>query len=124
MPRALLSAVLSLSVMLSTLFAAQDAPYTFTTIDVPGATSTYAYGTNAAGRIVGTFYRGQGHGFLKNGATFTTIDVPGAVGTEVFGINTAGQIVGTFDDATGTHHGFVTNGATFIPIDVPGALYT
>jgi hypothetical protein len=37
MHRALLSAVLSLSVLLSTLVVAQDASYTFTTIDVPGA---------------------------------------------------------------------------------------
>jgi hypothetical protein len=33
----LLPAVLFLSVLLSTLVAAQDASYTFTTIDVPGA---------------------------------------------------------------------------------------
>jgi hypothetical protein len=35
MRRSLLSAVLSLSVLLSTLVAAQDASYTFTTIDIP-----------------------------------------------------------------------------------------
>jgi hypothetical protein len=53
MHRALLSAVLSLSVLLSTLVAAQDASYTFTTIDVPGAGSTVASGINTAGQIVG-----------------------------------------------------------------------
>ena len=46
MHRALLSVVLSLSVLLSTLVAAQDASYTFTPIDVPGATRTEAHGIN------------------------------------------------------------------------------
>jgi hypothetical protein len=56
MHRSLLPAVLSLSILLSTLVAAQDASYTFTTIDVPGATmSTEAYGINNAGQIVGVF---------------------------------------------------------------------
>jgi uncharacterized membrane protein len=38
----------------------------FTTIDVPGATATAAFGINASGNIVGTFLDAQGaaHGFL------------------------------------------------------------
>jgi hypothetical protein len=55
MHRALLSAVLSLSVVLSSLVTAQDASYTFTTIDVPGARFTYAFGVNDSGQIVGYF---------------------------------------------------------------------
>jgi hypothetical protein len=43
MHRALLSAVLSLSVLLSTVVVAQDVSHTFTTIDVPGAMGTQAY---------------------------------------------------------------------------------
>ena len=46
MRRYLLPAVLSLSVLLSALVAAQDASYTFTPIDVPGATRTEAHGIN------------------------------------------------------------------------------
>jgi probable HAF family extracellular repeat protein len=81
---------------------------TFTTVDVPGALYTYAYGINAAGQIVETFYDAMGysHGFVTDGATFTTVDVPDRTGTTAYGINMAGQIVGTFDDDTGTH-GFV-----------------
>jgi probable HAF family extracellular repeat protein len=126
MHRFLLSTVLSLSVLLSTLVAAQDVSYTFTTIDVPGATLTEAYGINAAGQIVGRFSdaTGERHGFLKDGATFTTIDVPGALYTEAHGINAAGQIVGGFLDAGFTFHGFLTDGATFITIAVPGATFT
>jgi probable HAF family extracellular repeat protein len=93
MRRSLLPAVLSLSLLLSALVSAQDASYTFTTRDVPGATLTHANGINPAGLIVGTFDFGDAtgaHGFLKNGATFTTIDVPGATSTSANGINLAG----------------------------------
>jgi probable HAF family extracellular repeat protein len=122
--RALWLAVLSLSILLSTLVAAQDASYTYTTFDVPDVTAhTSAYGINNAGQVVGTFSNATGpHGFLKDGATFTTIDVPGAAHTVAFGINNAGQIVGRITDATGAlAQGFLKDGATFTPIDVPGA---
>src|SRR5712691_5299723 len=56
--------------------AALAIPYTFTTLDVPGATSTEAFGINRAGQIVGLYSNATGeHGFLKNGATFTSIAV-------------------------------------------------
>ena len=72
MHRLLLSAVLSLSVLLSTLVVAQDASYTFTTIDVPGARSTIPYGINTAGQIVGTFDAvTRSDGFLTDGVTFS-----------------------------------------------------
>jgi uncharacterized membrane protein len=119
MRRSLLPAVLSLSLLLSALVSAQDASYTFTTRDVPGATLTHANGINPAGPIVGTFDFSDAtgaHGFLKNGATFTTIDVPGGTNTEAKGINPAGQIVGTFEAATRSQ-GFLKNGATFTTID-------
>src|SRR5690349_14154975 len=87
------------------------ASFTFTIIDVPGASLTEAFGINDAGQIVGP--SGNGHGFLKDGATFTTIDVPDANSTTVFGINGAGQIVGSFDDANGARHGFLKEGANF-----------
>ena len=69
--------------------------YTFTTIDVPSATFTRAFGINDVGQIVGAFLDARGeHGFLKDGATFTTID--GAFGsTLALGINDVGQIVGS-----------------------------
>jgi probable HAF family extracellular repeat protein len=66
MPRALLSAVLSLSVLLGTLVTAHAASYTFTPIDVRRATQTFAYGINTAGQIVGYFSNAAGgtQGFL------------------------------------------------------------
>ena len=93
--------------------------YTFTTIDVPAATFTRAFGINDGGQIVGDFLDARGeHGFLKDGATFTTID--GAFGsTLALGINDVGQIVGS----TGSV-GFLKDDASFTTINVPGALFT
>ena len=97
--------------------------FTFTTIDVPGATFTGAGTINNRGQIVGTYFSGP-HGFLLDKGTFTTIDVPGATFTEAEGINNRGQIVGTYTDAGGTEHGFLLDKGTFTTIDVPGATLT
>jgi probable HAF family extracellular repeat protein len=123
MHRSLLSAVLSLSVLLSAL-AAHAASYTFTTFDVPGVMGTAASGINNRGQIVGEFDDATGqHGFLKDGARYTTLDVPGATETVAFRINDGGQIVGAFQDAAG-NHAFLKDGATFTTLDVPGARNT
>jgi probable HAF family extracellular repeat protein len=110
MHHALLSAVLSLSALLSPLVAAQDASYTFTTIEVPGATDTDPIGINGR-QIVGQFVPEPPErlGFLtSDGITFTTIEVPGAEYTLAAGINGRGQIVGTFGDTAKRAHGFLT----------------
>ena len=56
-----------------------QAQYSFTTIDVPGATRTAANG-NSTHAIAGEFDDADGntHGFVLNKGVFTTIDVPGA----------------------------------------------
>jgi len=80
-------------------------PFTFTSVDVPGASNTIATGINARGSIVGIYYDTAGieHGFLLKNGNFSTLDVPGSmVGvsgtlqTEANGINAAGQIVGDY----------------------------
>src|SRR5882724_7101728 len=124
MHRSLLSAVLSLSLLLSTVATTYAASYTFTPIDVPGAQNTVARGINDGGQIVGQFDNATGtHGFLKDGDTYTPVDVPGATGTIAYGINAVGQIVGRFTDATGHFHGFLKDGDTYTTLDVPGATY-
>jgi probable HAF family extracellular repeat protein len=84
---------------------------TYTSINIPGGTSTEAFGINDAGQIVGGYDTGgPPHGFLYSGGSFTPINVPGASHTLAFGINDAGQIVGRYQDATGVH-GFLDSGA-------------
>jgi uncharacterized membrane protein len=117
MHRMLLSAVLPVSVLLSPFAAAQDAEYTFTTINVPFPDSqdtTDAWGINTSGQIVGRFYAAEGraHGYLKDGTTFTRIEVPDTESTEANGINDVGQVVGTFFVGTRLY-GFRKDGDTF-----------
>jgi hypothetical protein len=71
--------------------------YSFTVINVSGATSTEALGINNRGDVVVGFTNGTGtHRFLYEASAFTAIDVPGATGgTQAYGINDS--------DGTGTH---------------------
>jgi probable HAF family extracellular repeat protein len=98
----------------------------FTTIDVPGATLTIAFGINPRGDIVGLYLdtSGNEHGFLLSNGTFTTIDVPGAISTNALGINPRGDIVGGYGDTSINFHGFLLSKGKFTTIDVPGAVQT
>ena len=66
----------------------------FTTIDVPSAAQTDAYGINARGAVVGAYADGKGgeHGFIDENGAFTTIDAPGAHDTYALGINPAAAL--------------------------------
>jgi probable HAF family extracellular repeat protein len=124
MHRHLLPALLSLSVLLSALAAAQSPSYTFTTLAVPGAISTFPFGINTHGQIVGIYYTDAYHGFLYDTGVFTPIEVPGAVQTLPYGINDQGQIVGSYKDPSDKSHGFLYDNAMFTSFDVPAALHT
>jgi hypothetical protein len=96
--------------------AKTERPYVFTTIDVPGATQTFAMGNNARGDLVGYYKRGSAlspsHGFLWSNGTFTTIDFPGedVAWTEANAIGPSGDIAGTYSlksGLTANVHGFV-----------------
>jgi hypothetical protein len=69
--------------------------YSFTTIDVPGASvgtgRIYAYGINDSGQIVGSCF-GGGDNFSQDGVlvdqgNYTKLDPPGSSGTYAQGIN-------------------------------------
>jgi uncharacterized membrane protein len=101
----------------------------FTTIDIPGATSTVALDVNDAGDAVGSYLAaGRTRGFLldRNGQLYW-IDFPGAVFTRVAGINARGEIVGTYRlpaDPPSARHGFLFSEGRFTTIDPPGAVFT
>jgi len=83
---------------------------TFTTIDVPGATFTFAGGNNPEGNIVGEYNdtSGVGHSFLLSKGVFTSFDPPGTVGfSDAAGINPGGIIVGIYFDSVGLDHGYI-----------------
>jgi len=88
-------------VLCSTAHQAKAGSYTFTSIDVPGAGYTAAYGINNSGQIVGTYLlNGAGaSGFVDSGGTFTSVNIPPSSPpflneTYAFGINDHGQVVG------------------------------
>jgi probable HAF family extracellular repeat protein len=122
MPRLLLFVLLAVSYLCSSLSPVDAASYTFTPLDVPGATRTLAFSINDVGQIVG-FYEGSSgqHGFLYVDGMFTTLsDVPGAVGrTMAFGLNNSGQIVGSYSFQSGGSHGFLYDNGGFTTLDVP-----
>ena len=107
-----------------TLFigASVHGSYTYTTLDVPGASSTYAVGIDGS-NIVGYYSNGSDyHSFSYDGSTYTTLGVPGATSTYAYGID-GGNIVGLYSDAGGTH-GFSYDGTTYTTLDAPGAIDT
>ncbi len=95
---------------------------TFTSLDVPGATSTFALGINNSGLIVGGYaVNGQVvHGFLLSGGAFTTVDVPGAINTELDGINNSNHVAGTYANSAGVH-AFLLKSGVITTIDAPGS---
>ncbi len=122
---------IGLTLLLSPVRLAVADPFTYTTIDFPGATVSGAAGINNPGQIVGgyTLADGTRHGFLYSGGIFSTIDDPLATtGSEALGINDSGEIVGAYDlnppEAghifEGTH-GFSDSGGAFTTIDDPSA---
>jgi uncharacterized membrane protein len=103
---------------------AADLRYTFQEINVPGSTTSDAWGINAAGDVVGNCSFGpQFLGFLWQRGVFTTINVPGSTYTAAFSINSVGVIVGEFGDAV-TTHAYVLRNGKFTQIDFPGAIST
>jgi hypothetical protein len=111
---------------------------TFTTINVPGSTSTVVGPgsepfagppINPAGAITGSFVAsGASHGFVRApDGTFTTVDAPGAVnGTDFLCcITPAGAVAGISFDANGAGHGFLRDHAgAFTEFDPPGSTLT
>jgi probable HAF family extracellular repeat protein len=101
---------------------AAPAPFSFSTIDVPGASATWATGINDSGEIVGYFDDSKGtHGFVYVEGQFNKIDVPGVSGnTLAMRINNSGHIVGT----VGGTHGFLDVSGNFSTFDFPSATGT
>ena len=101
--------------------------FDFTTIDVPGAVATTAWGINARGDIVGSYTDGTGrsHGYLLRDGEFTTIDFSGTANTEARGISPDGEIVGVhwlpfpLEAAVNLHGYMRTKKGAFVRVDDP-----
>src|SRR6266446_9063 len=104
--------------------AVGQADWTFTTVDFPGSTDTFARDINNRGEVIGGYaLGGVQHGFQLARGEYTTIDFPGAVATTPSGINSRGVIVGFYISA-GVEHGFLLSHGTFTTIDIPESTST
>ena len=94
----------------------------FQTVDFPGAVSTFLYGINNAGQMVGAYVNDDEstHGFLLSNGVFTTIDFPGSTLSVAAGINNHGVIAGQYNDSQGFGHGFVYSDGEFGTRDLDG----
>jgi probable HAF family extracellular repeat protein len=97
--------------------------YTFTSIDVPDASFTFALGINDRGQIVGSHEdpdpNGFSKGFLFSRGRFVSMDVE-----EADGINNHGDTVGWDIDSNVFFHGVLNSEGVSAAIDVPGATFT
>ena len=100
----------------------------FTTIDVPGAFYTVAWGINSAGDIVGWYGASfsESHGFIYSKGTFTALDYPGYSQNYVADINDSGLIAGGYGDAVTINgvlyqweHSYIYKSGVFTTFDAP-----
>ena len=96
--------------------------YSFRTIDPPGSVSTFLFGINSRGDIVGhsSDAAGAGQAFVLSRGAFRVISVPGAAATRARGINSRREIVGSYSGG----HGFLLHRGMFTTLDFPGAVST
>ncbi len=92
---------------------------TYTMFDPPQGVTSFAYGMNDSGAVVGTYREANliRHGYVRApDGTFTTLDDPDAaqvqytytnLGTVPQRINAAGVVAGLFSDAAALRHAFI-----------------
>jgi hypothetical protein len=85
-------------------------------LDVPGASSTQAFGLNDGDEVVGAYMVGSGssaltYGFVWTpGTGFETVNDPNGVGsTTINGVNDRGTIVGFYTDSAGNTDGMLAH---------------
>ena len=106
--------------------SAAAAPGRYTTIDVPGATTTIAVGVSDWA-VVSGFYAdssGDAHGFIDRHGGFTTIDNPNAgtasgQGTNVGNIHDRGQVTGSYTDSNSSTVAFAGPPGSFATVSDP-----
>ena len=105
---------------------AETPAFVFTSIDVPDAVATTAFGINARGEVVGSYRDGSNrqHGFLLGRNGFRSIDFPDAALTDARGISSEGEVVGAYrkqgEPAVNFHGYRLTRAGEYVAVDYPG----
>jgi hypothetical protein len=84
----------------------RDANENFTTLDYPGALSTYLTGISDTGVIAGYYYADFYQGFLLQSGVYSTVNVPGQFNVELGQINKNGWFVGSYTTRKGKQIAF------------------
>lgn len=109
-----------------TTLIGESRPYTYLTLDYPGATQTIFWGLDDFGDLAGQYTAaGQpAHAMTYRHGKFEPLD-PDKLGTgfsAAGGPNDAGTTFGGYTDAAGIQHGFVIRGHRFETVDFRGHL--
>lgn len=112
------------AILLLTAAINAQAQYEYTTLNVPGSSTTWASGISGD-NVVGYYLPSSGiiSGYLYNGGTYTTFSYPGAYQTFANGIS-GNTIAGYCSLTTGVICGFLYNNGVFTTLSVPGAYET
>jgi len=95
----------------------------YVTLDVPGASQSFAVDINDRDKIVLQWVDSNGNyeGALYNGKKYTTINVPGAAQSLPNALDRAGDVVFSWADSSGKFHGALLQGKNFSTFDDPKA---
>ena len=111
--------VVSAVLFLSSVFVGNtwgQAQYTVTGLTFSGTWSSYAYGINNSGQVVGEADPNGdsdlSHAFLYSGGTMQDLGTFGGMNSEAYSINNSGQVAGNFLGTTGPFNPPVSN--TFV----------
>jgi len=112
--------------ILSTAGGAFATTYDVTTLAVPGAEDTVAYGINGSGAVTGDYNGTSGTlGFVYSGGTYTTLEYPGSgesSDTTGVQINSSWVVIGKFNTVAFRYSG--GSGGTYAEIDYPHSTMT
>jgi hypothetical protein len=99
---------------------------TVTPITIPDRGSTFPFGINDLGDIMGQYCHTDGkfYGFLLADGVFTIIDIPGAQAVVTRDVNQSGMVVGDYLDDAGQRRGFFWHAGMVTLMDVPDSFLT